>query len=113
VGDEVLVELLRGADALVHPSRHEGFGFPPLEAMACGTPVVVANAASLPEVVGDAGVLVDVDDPVALARALDDLLGDPARRAELRERGLARAAAFTWDACAAAMEDVYREARGG
>ena len=113
VGDEELVELLRGADALVHPSRHEGFGFPPLEAMACGTPVVVANAASLPEVVGDAGVLVDVDDPVALARALDDLLGDPARRAELRERGLARAAAFTWDACAAAMEDVYREAHGG
>jgi glycosyltransferase involved in cell wall biosynthesis len=110
VEDAELVALLRGAAMLVHPSRHEGFGFPPLEAMACGTPVVAARAASLPELVGDAGALVDVDEPgrlaAAMARALDD--GD-----RLRERGLARAAELTWAACAERTAAVYRAALAG
>jgi alpha-1,3-rhamnosyl/mannosyltransferase len=107
VDDAELVELLRGAALLVHPSKFEGFGFPPLEAMACGTPVVAARAASLPELIGDAGVLVDVDEPGRLAAAMADVL---AGGAGLRERGLARAAELSWAACAERTVAVYRAA---
>lgn len=109
VEDAELVALLRGADALVHAARYEGFGFPPLEAMACGTPVVAYRSTSIPEVVGDAAELAEPV-PGALAAALGRVLGDPARGAELRERGLARATAFTWDRCAEATVAAYREA---
>jgi glycosyltransferase involved in cell wall biosynthesis len=107
VTDKELVALYRGADCFLFPSRYEGFGFPPLEAMACATPVVCSNAASLPEVVGDAGLLVDPRNSEAAAAALDSVLGDRDRAEELRRRGLARAATFTWAACADATVAVY------
>jgi glycosyltransferase involved in cell wall biosynthesis len=110
VSDAELVALLRGATCLLYPSRHEGFGFPPLEAMACGTPVIAARASSVPEVVGEAGELVDVDDPDAVAVAVERLLGDGALRARLREAGLARAAGFTWERCAELTVAAYRTA---
>jgi glycosyltransferase involved in cell wall biosynthesis len=113
IDDAELVALLRGAELLVHPSRHEGFGFPPLEAMACGTPVVAARAASLPELVGDAGELVDVDAPGALADTMQRVLGDARLRGQTRERGLRRAAAFTWARCAERHVAIYRRALEG
>jgi glycosyltransferase involved in cell wall biosynthesis len=107
VSDDDLVTLMRGADALVHASAHEGFGFPPLEAMACGTPVVAVRRSSVAEVVADAGELAE---PGALGPALTRVLGDAGHRAELRSRGLQRARELTWERCAAATVDVYREA---
>ncbi len=110
VGEDALVRALRGADALLFPSRHEGFGLPPLEAMACGTPVVAVRATAVPEVTGDAAVLVEPGDAGAFARATMALLGDAAQRAALRERGLARAAPFTWSRHAEETVAAYREA---
>ena len=110
--DEQLVELYRGADCLLFPSLYEGFGFPVLEAMACGTPVVCANRTSLPEVAGDAAVLVDPDDTAAFAAALAEVLSSPARRAELATAGLARAREFSWRRCADLTVAVYRRAVG-
>ena len=98
------------ADLFVYPSRFEGFGLPPLEAMACGTPVIVSNAASLPEVGGDAVLTVDPDDIDGLAAAMRRVLTDPALAADLRDRGLARAATFSWDRTARETVRVYREA---
>jgi glycosyltransferase involved in cell wall biosynthesis len=103
---EELVSLYRRAAALVFPSRYEGFGAPPLEAMACGTPVAAARAGSLPEVCGDAARLFDPDSPEDMAAAVLDVLDEPD---EWARRGLARAAAFTWERCAATHEQVYRE----
>ena len=100
VPDRLLPALYTGAAVFVYPSLYEGFGLPPLEAMACGTPVVVSDTSSLPEVVGDAGVLVDPGDVAALADALASLLVDPARRAALSAAGRRRAAAFTWERAA-------------
>lgn len=107
VTDDELVALYRGADCFLFPSRYEGFGFPPLEAMACGTPVVCSDASSLPELVGAGGLLVDAGDTDAMAAALDSVLRDGDRAMELRRRGLARAAAFTWGACADATVAAY------
>ena len=84
------------ARVLAHPAWYEGFGLPPLEAMACGTPVVVSDRSSLPEVVGDAGVVVAADNPDAWRKVLERLLGDGDERTELRRRGLLRAAQFSW-----------------
>ena len=104
-----LASLYRRAGALVFPSLYEGFGQPPLEAMASGCPVACSNRASLPEVVGDAARLFDPESPQAIAEAVQDVLAAPE---EWRARGLARAAGFTWEACARAHEDVYRELLG-
>jgi glycosyltransferase involved in cell wall biosynthesis len=104
-GDE-LVELYQRASAVVFPSLYEGFGQPPLEAMACGAPVASSNAASLPEICGDAALLFDPHDPKAIAQAILDVVAAPD---EWRARGFARAASFTWQASAAAHEAVYRE----
>ncbi len=95
-----LPALISGARALVMPSLYEGFGFPVLEAMACGTPVVASNVSSLPEVAGDAALLVDPRDTDALADALARILTDEDLRAELRWRGLERAQQFTWQRAA-------------
>ncbi len=100
VEDSDLPALYRQAQAFAFPSLYEGFGLPPLEAMACGTPVVASAASSVPEVVGDAGLLVEPLDVAGWTAALERALADTALRAALRERGLARAAQFTWHAAA-------------
>ncbi len=107
---DLLVRLYQGATLFVYPSLYEGFGLPPLEAMACGAPTVVSDASSLPEVVGDAAVKVPPGDAAALAAALEGLLAAPAKRAELARRGRERAALFRWDAAAARMEAIFAEA---
>jgi glycosyltransferase involved in cell wall biosynthesis len=84
------------ARVLAHPAWYEGFGFPPLEAMACGTPVVVSDRASLPEVVGDAGLIAAADDPDAWRKALERVVGDSDLAADLKRRGILRAAQFSW-----------------
>ncbi len=107
VEDEDLPALYSLADLFVFPSLYEGFGLPPLEAMACGTPVVTSNVSSLPEVVGDAALTVDPLDVTALAQAMRRVLDDAALRAELVQRGIARAQQFTWSRAARKLLDVY------
>ena len=109
VPDEDLPALYSAADVFAFPSFYEGFGLPPLEAMACGTPVVVSDAASLPEVVGEAGLTVPPEDVDRLAEALAQLVTDEQQRARLREAGLARAATFTWERAAERMLAVYKQ----
>jgi glycosyltransferase involved in cell wall biosynthesis len=110
VGDEDLVGLLAGARCFLYPSLFEGFGFPPLEAMACGAPVVTSDRASIPEVVGDAALTADPEDVDALADAVARVVLDDALHARLRRRGLERSSLYTWERCAAATVDVYRDA---
>jgi alpha-1,3-rhamnosyl/mannosyltransferase len=112
ISDAELVELYRGADCLLYCSRGEGFGFPTLEAMACGTPVVCSSTTSLAEVAGDAARLADPDDVDDIERALREVLGSPERRAELSRRGRRRAATFSWDRCAELTLTAYRRAVG-
>lgn len=100
--------LMAEALAFVFPSLYEGFGLPPLEAMACGTPVIVSGTGSLPEVVGDAGVLVDPRDAYAIARAMENMMDDAAMRERYSKQGLARAAGYTWENAAAALVGMYR-----
>ena len=100
-----LASLYRRAACLVYPSLYEGFGSPPLEAMACGCPVAASNAGAIPEVCGDAAVFFDPTDVEAMTAAM---LEADERREELQALGLARAATFTWDETARLHEDVYR-----
>jgi glycosyltransferase involved in cell wall biosynthesis len=95
--DGVLSEAYRGAVGFVFPSLYEGFGLPPLEAMACGVPVLTSNACSLPEVVGDGAILVQPRDIEDIADGIGRLVQDSALRAALREKGLRRAAKFSWN----------------
>lgn len=111
VPDNALPTLYGGAGALCYPSRYEGFGLPPLEAMACGCPVLCSRTSSLPEVVGDAGVLLPPDDSTAWAHALEKLLTQPGVLARWRERGPARAAQFSWAETARQTLKVYTECR--
>ncbi len=113
VAREDLPALYRAAELFVFPSLCEGFGLPPLEAMAAGTAVVVADRDSLPEVVGDAGLLADPCSPTALAGAMGELLANPERRVALAVAGRQRAAQFTWRRHVEATEAVYREAAAG
>lgn len=107
VADDDLPPLLAGAALFAYPSRFEGFGLPPLEAMACGTPVAVADATSLPEVVADAGLRLPPGDVAAWSTALTALAGDDTLRRRLAAAGLARAATFTWSRTASATHAVY------
>jgi glycosyltransferase involved in cell wall biosynthesis len=109
VPSDELVRLYQTASALVFPSLYEGFGLPPLEAMACGCPVATSNATSLPEVCGDAAEYFDPLSPGDMARATNAVLDDPAPYVE---RGLARARQFSWEACARGHDDVYRRLAG-
>jgi glycosyltransferase involved in cell wall biosynthesis len=112
VDDAHLPGLYAGAQAFVLPSRYEGFGLTCLEAMASGTPVVAADRAALPEVCGDAALLVDPDDSQALAAAVLRAVGDTALREDLRRRGLARAADFSWDRTAVRVDEVLTRLAG-
>jgi alpha-1,3-rhamnosyl/mannosyltransferase len=104
-----LPALYSGARMFVYPSIYEGFGLPPLEAMACGTPVIASNRASLPEVVGEAGLLVEPLDDEAITRHMRLLLEDDAMHAQLAQAGRERAASFTWRRFALQTLDVYRK----
>jgi glycosyltransferase involved in cell wall biosynthesis len=104
--------LYRGAVAFIFPSFYEGFGLPPLEALACATPVVGSNAASLPEVVGDAGVLLPPFDAEGMARALIQLATDEGFRLKMSRRALDQAGRFSWDRTARATLQIYQEALG-
>ncbi|HYC72425.1 MAG TPA: glycosyltransferase family 1 protein [Opitutaceae bacterium] len=109
VPDADLPALYSAAEVFAFPSLYEGFGWPPLEAMACGIPVVCSNRSSLPEVVGDAALQVEPDESDQLRDAILRLAGDPDLRAEYRCRGLARAAQFSWERCARETWRVYEE----
>lgn len=112
VAHDRLGPLYRGAAALVYPSTLETFGLPPLEAMACGCPVVASDRTSVPEVVGDAAVVVDPDDVPALAAAIRRVLTDEALRKRLRAAGFANARRFTWEAAARGTLAAIRAAAG-
>ena len=101
------------ASVFVYPSLYEGFGLPPLEALACGTPVVASNASSVPEAVGDAALLVDPRDTAGLAEALAVALDDTALRQRLRTDGLAQARRFSWRQMAEQTHAVYHRVRQG
>jgi glycosyltransferase involved in cell wall biosynthesis len=108
VSTEDLVTLYTGAVCLVFTSAYEGFGLPPLEAMACGTPAVVFDNSSLPEVSGTAAVVVPDGDAALMAGAITRLLDDHAEHERRRAEGIAWAATFTWGRAAATTVDVYR-----
>ena len=110
VDDERLVELYNAAELLLFPSFHEGFGWPPLEAMACGTPVVVAEIPALRETAGDAALYAAPADDERLAEQAAQVLGDPALAERLSAAGLERAGLFSWERCAAAYAELYRAA---
>jgi glycosyltransferase involved in cell wall biosynthesis len=107
--EETLAVMYRLAGVFVFPSLYEGFGLPPLEAMASGTPVVTSNVSSLPEVAGDAAVLVDPYDPHAIADGIYRVLTDEALRRDLRQKGLARAHQFSWEASVRRIHDIYMQ----
>lgn len=110
--DTVLASVLGASTVLAYPSRYEGFGFPPLQAMAAGVPVVATAAGAVPEVVGEAAVLVEPGDPDALAEALASVLDDEDRRVALRAAGYRRVGRFSWARCAAGLAELYRAALG-
>lgn len=101
--------LMSGAMAFVFPSLYEGFGMPPLEAMACGTPVITSKTSSLPEVVGDAGILVDPENVDEICEAMEKMMIEPAYRETLRLKGKKRADKFTWQKSAEQLMTVYRK----
>jgi len=116
VPDVELADLYSGALAFVYPSLYEGFGLPPLEAMACGAPVIASRASSLPEVVGEAGLMVDPLDVEDIAAAMVRVASDPALREAMRSAGRARARRFSWEECArrtlAVLERAATQGKG-
>ena len=113
VPDEDLPFIYDGARLFVYLSLLEGFGRPPLEAMACGVPVITSDTSAIPEVVGDAGISVPATDTVKVAEAIGRLLADPALADDMRRKGLARARAFSWDAAARETLQVYERVAAG
>lgn len=113
VADEDLPLLYNGAEVFLFPTLWEGFGLPVVEAMACGTPVITSNVSCLPEVAGDAAVFVNPHSVDEIAAALDQVFNDEDLRQSLREKGLARAAHFTWKSAAQKTLHAYEEAISG
>ena len=109
VPDKTLAVLYRLASVFVFPSLYEGFGLPPLEAMASGTPVITSNVSSLPEVVGDAALLIDPYDAAAIAAAMRRVLTEPTLREDLRQRGLQRVREFSWERSVRRVREIYGE----
>jgi glycosyltransferase involved in cell wall biosynthesis len=110
---EDLAMVIAGALTLIYPSIYEGFGLPPLEAMACGVPVISSEVSSLPEVIGDTGLLINPHDDEAVAKAIQRLVTDHDFRRHLSQKALARSKEFTWDKCVKQTIDVYRQALNG
>jgi glycosyltransferase involved in cell wall biosynthesis len=110
--EETLAVMYRLAGVFVFPSLYEGFGLPPLEAMASGTPVVTSNVSSLPEVAGDAAILVDPYHPRSIADGIRRVLTDAPLRDQLRQKGLARARQFSWETSVRRVREIYREVAG-
>ena len=108
-----LPHFYNGATIFVTVSLSEGFGLPPLEAMACGTPVVASKVFSLPEVVGDAGILVDPNDTEQIAEALLQIIEHPALRAELSQKSIKQAALFSWSTAASQTLEVLQSVARG
>jgi glycosyltransferase involved in cell wall biosynthesis len=111
VDDQDLPALYRAAALFVYPSLFEGFGLPPLEAMACGTPVITSNNSSLPEVTGDAAILIDPYNDEELSRSIIRIVNDRALQRQLREKGISQARKFTWRTAAEQTLQLYREAQ--
>ena len=109
VAKEELVYLYNLADLFVYPSLYEGFGYPPLEAMACGCPVVASNVTSIPEVVGEAAVLIDPYDVEGMANAIGRVLLDEQLRAELIKKGFKQVKKFSWEKTAKETLEVYKK----
>jgi glycosyltransferase involved in cell wall biosynthesis len=107
LGREQLVRLYNAVDCLLFPSWYEGFGWPPLEAMACGTPAVTSNRASLPEIMGSAGPTFDAADVDGMAACLEKLLFEPTYRQDQIDRGIAQAATFSWERASFEVAGVY------
>lgn len=107
--EEDLPILYNGCEVFVYPSLYEGFGLPPLEAMCCGTPVITSNVSSIPEVVADGGILIDPFSTVSLMEALEMVLNDDSKKQSLKEKGLSRAAAYSWRKTAEETIAVYRK----
>jgi glycosyltransferase involved in cell wall biosynthesis len=110
--DKDLRALYSSCRAFVYPSIYEGFGLPPLEAMACGAPVIAGNIATFQETLGSAAELVEPNDVEALARSIVEILGDEDRRRDLSRRGLEQAAKFSWERTAELTLEVYRQVLG-
>jgi glycosyltransferase involved in cell wall biosynthesis len=110
--EETLAVMYRLAGVFVFPSLYEGFGLPPLEAMASGTPVVTSNVSSLPEVAGDAAVLVDPYDARSIADGIHRVLTDESLRRDLRQKGVARAHQFSWETSVRRIRDIYQQVGG-
>ena len=106
---EDLAVVMSGALCLVYPSIYEGFGLPPLEAMASGVPVISSNVSSIPEVVGDSGVLIDPHDTEALSEAMERMIEDNIYRNQMAQKALERSQLFSWRNCVEKTIAVYRE----
>jgi glycosyltransferase involved in cell wall biosynthesis len=113
VPDEELCRLYNGAGLFVLPSFDEGFGLPAIEAMACGLPVIVSAGNAMEEVVGDAGLIVDPNDEVGLTAHMDRLLGNTELRREFGEKGIRRAAEFSWESAARNLLGIFEDTRNG
>lgn len=109
VKEEEAPVLLKGAEVFLFPSLYEGFGIPPLEAMACGTPVLSARRASLPEILGDAALLVEPESVEDICSGMERLAEDASLRTELSKKGMERAGAFTWEKSALILREIYKE----
>ena len=108
-GDSILTDLYQGAALFVYPSRYEGFGIPPLEAMSFDCPVVCSNSSSIPEVVGDAAVFFEPASSDSIANAIQSVLSNDTLRETLIARGRARNKMFSWERCAEQTLDIYRK----
>ena len=102
------IKLYSGAALFVLPSLYEGWGMPPLEAMACGAPVIVADNSSLPEVVGEAGIRVDIKDPQELTKAIEHVLTDPRLADQMRQKGFVQSKKFTWQKSATRLQELIK-----